>query len=225
MRRLRTGDARHGASEEEEARARAHDCVPQPLRGCYVRISDWNEVEKEEGVMQQYRGRTIALLLKYFRMSVELGHLPSLFGREFFRSNVSSYATHSFEDSAIFVLDMERVLAKLSIESQEILARIVFQQYTYDEAATLLGIGRRTLVRKVAVALDSCTRVLLDGGLMERVYVVLSATVVNQLSKGEDSPPKIPPASTPGYEAAMIIGRHMPKYCQVGSDGKILLRG
>lgn len=171
--------------------------------------------------MRQYRGRTIALLMKYFRMSVELGHLPSLFGREFFRSNVSSYATHSFEDSAIFVLDMERALAKLSAESQAIVARIVFQQYNYDEAAELLGMGRRTLVRKAALALDSCARVLLDGELMERVHVPLSATVVNELSKGEELPPKLPPVST----AAMIFDRHMPKYCQVGRDGRIHVRG
>jgi predicted DNA-binding protein (UPF0251 family) len=186
-----------------------------------MRVSDWGEVEKEEGEMAQYRTRTVALLLKYFRMSVELGHLPSLFGREFFRSNVSSYATHTFEDTAIFVLDMERVLSKLSAEAQAILARVIFQQYSYDEAAELLGIGRRTLVRKVAIALDSCSRVLLDGALMERVRVPLSAKVVDDLSKGDELPAKLPPIST----ALMIFNRRMPKCCQVGWDGRIQLRG
>ena len=146
--------------------------------------------------MAHYRFRTVTLLLKYFRMSVELGHLPSLFGREFFRSNVSSYATHSFEDSAIFVLDMERVLAKLSAEAQEILARVIFQQYNYDEAAPLLRVSRRSLVRRVAMALDACSQILLEGNLMEHVRVPLSAKTVQLLSRSEELPPKMLPAST-----------------------------
>ena len=190
------------------------------MRGCLVRVTDWNDIELEDGEMAQYRGRTVALLLKYFRMSVELGHLPSLFGREFFRSNVSSYATHTFEETAIFVLDMERVLAKLPAESQGILARIIFQQYNYDEAAQLLGIGRRSLIRKAAMAIDSCSRVLLDGGLMERVHVPISADVVKTLSKGEEVPPEPPPVSG----VYLILDRRMPKRCQVGKDGRIRLK-
>ena len=31
-----------------------------------------------------YRDRTTAMLRRYFRLSVELGRLPSLLGREFF---------------------------------------------------------------------------------------------------------------------------------------------
>ena len=185
-----------------------------------MRVANWNDVELEDGEMAQYRGRTVALLLKYFRMSVELGHLPSLFGREFFRSNVSCYATHTFEETAIFVLDMERVLAKLAAESQAILARLIFQQYNYDEAARLLGIGRRSLIRKAAMAIDSCSRLLLDGGLMERVRVPLSADVVNSLSKGDELPPPMPPVSS----AYLILDRHMPKHCQVGNDGRIRLK-
>jgi len=185
------------------------------MRGCFVRISDWNEVEQEEGELQQYRSRTLSMLLKYFRMSVELGHLPSLFGREFFRSNVSSYATHSFEDSAIFVLDMERVLARLPQESQSIMGYVVFQQYSYDELAPLLGIPRRTLVRWLTVALDSCSRILLDGGLMERVRVPLSAKTVQLLSRRDELPPKKPSASVGGQ---IQLGQ---KFCQEGKNYKI----
>ena len=36
-----------------------------------------------------YRRRTVALLRRYARASVEVGRLPSLLGREFFRSRVS----------------------------------------------------------------------------------------------------------------------------------------
>ena len=159
--------------------------------------------------MAQYRSRTIALLLKYFRMSVEMGHLPSLFGREFFRSNVSSYATHTFEDTAIFVLDMERVLAKLEAESQAILARVLFQQYEYDEAAALLRTSRRSLARKVAQALDACSEILIEFQLMEAARVPVSATTARLLSRNEELPPKKPCASAARIESA-------GKFCQEG---------
>jgi hypothetical protein len=69
-----------------------------------------------------YRRRTIALLRRYARASVEVGRLPSLLGREFFRTRVTSYRMGSFEDIVIFVADMEKAIEKLSameIKSQE----------------------------------------------------------------------------------------------------------
>jgi hypothetical protein len=50
-----------------------------------------------------YRERTIALLRRYLRISIEVGRLPSLLGRELFRSKVTSYRMSSFEDGVIFV--------------------------------------------------------------------------------------------------------------------------
>ena len=50
-----------------------------------------------------YRQRTAALLRRFFRMSVEMGKLPSILGQEFFRSKVTSYKASSFEDVVIFV--------------------------------------------------------------------------------------------------------------------------
>jgi hypothetical protein len=38
-----------------------------------------------------YRDRTVGLLRRYMRLSVEVGRLPSLLGREFFRTRVTSY--------------------------------------------------------------------------------------------------------------------------------------
>jgi hypothetical protein len=94
-----------------------------------------------------YRDRTRALLRRYFRMSIELGRLPSLVGREFFRSRVTSYRMHTFEDAVIFVHDTESCLERLDPFSQQLIARIVFQDYTLEETAALLGCGRRTVVR------------------------------------------------------------------------------
>jgi hypothetical protein len=57
-----------------------------------------------------YRERTVALLKRYLRLSVEVGRLPSLLGREFFRARVTSYRMASFEDAVIFVHDVEHCL-------------------------------------------------------------------------------------------------------------------
>ncbi len=43
-----------------------------------------------------YRERTIALLRRFLRISLEVGRLPSLLGRELFRSKVTSYRMSSF---------------------------------------------------------------------------------------------------------------------------------
>ncbi|MGE0406232.1 MAG: hypothetical protein AB7O65_08035 [Candidatus Korobacteraceae bacterium] len=113
-----------------------------------------------------YRQHTIALLRKYFRLSVELGRLPSLLGREFFRSHVSSYRMSSFEDGVIFVHDVERCLERLEYDAQQVIARITFQEYTAEEAANLLNCARRTVVRRYMEALDELSYVFLATGLL-----------------------------------------------------------
>src|SRR3954465_378954 len=85
-----------------------------------------------------YRARTIALLRRYLRISIEVGRLPSLLGRELFRSKVTSYRMTSFEDAVIFVYDVERALEKLDTFGKQLIATIVFQDYTQDEAAEIL---------------------------------------------------------------------------------------
>jgi hypothetical protein len=120
-----------------------------------------------------YRQHTIALLRRYFRMSVELGRLPSLLGREFFRSHVTSYRMSSFEDGVIFVHDVERCLESLESDAQQVIARIVFQEYTAEETAELLRCARRTVVRRYMEALDHLSEIFLATGLL-RAFAVAS---------------------------------------------------
>src|SRR5580692_2725066 len=80
-----------------------------------------------------YRRRTIALLRRYARASVEVGRLPSLLGREFFRSRVTSYTMRSFEDIVIFVADMEQAIEKLNTLEKKLLAMNVLEEYTIPE--------------------------------------------------------------------------------------------
>jgi hypothetical protein len=97
---------------------------------------------------------------------VELGRLPSLLGREFFRAHVSSYRMSSFEDGVIFVHDVERCLESLEHDFQQVIARVVFQEYTAEEAATLLQCARRTIVRRYMEALDHLSGIFLATGLL-----------------------------------------------------------
>lgn len=116
-----------------------------------------------------YRTRTLALLRRYMRLSVEVGRLPSLLGREFFRAKVSSYHVATFEDTVIFVHDMERTIARLDPFSQELIARIVLQEYTQAEAAYLLGCSLRNVERFYTEALDRLSEEFLRSGLLRAI--------------------------------------------------------
>jgi len=116
-----------------------------------------------------YRERTVALLRRYLRISLEVGRLPSLLGRELFRSKVTSYRMSSFEDGVIFVHDVERALDQLGEFPRQLIATIVFQEYTQDEVAEVLRCARRTVCREFPIALDRMTEIFLEGGLLNRL--------------------------------------------------------
>ncbi|MFZ0798870.1 MAG: sigma factor-like helix-turn-helix DNA-binding protein, partial [Terriglobales bacterium] len=101
-----------------------------------------------------YRRRTVALLRRYARASVEVGRLPSLLGREFFRSRVTSYTMKNFEDVVIFVADMQQAIEKLNALEKKLLAMNVLEEYTIPEVAQLLGCTQRTVERFLPDTLD-----------------------------------------------------------------------
>src|SRR5579863_301878 len=116
-----------------------------------------------------YRSRTAALLRRYLRFSIEVGRLPSILGRELFRSKVTSYRMASFEDAIIFVYDVQRALSQLNPFGQLLIATIIFQEYSQDEAAEHLRCARRTICREFPEALDRISEIFLEGGLLNRL--------------------------------------------------------
>jgi len=116
-----------------------------------------------------YRHRTVSLLKRYLRMSVEVGRLPSLLGREFFRTRVTSCRVGTFEDAVIFVHDVERSLQQLDNFEQSLIATIVMQEHTHDEASVILQCWRRTVGRRFSEALDKLSKFFLEGGLLSRL--------------------------------------------------------
>lgn len=113
-----------------------------------------------------FRGNTIGLLRRYFRMSVEVGRLPALLGREFFRAKVRSSHVHSFESLVVFVIDIERCLDRLDPFDKKLVALIVLQEFTQEEAAQLLGYTDRQIRNRFPDAIDTVTAMLLEKGIL-----------------------------------------------------------
>lgn len=122
-----------------------------------------------ERVRKIYRKRTMAMLRRYMRYSIETGRLPSLLGREFFRAKVTAYTVVTFEDRVIFVHDMERCLDKLDEFSRQLIARHILQEHDRWATARLLNCNEKTVRRLTPLAVDTLTEILLDVGLLERL--------------------------------------------------------
>jgi hypothetical protein len=113
-----------------------------------------------------YRKHTEALLRQYMQKSLELGKTPSILGNCIFRGRVSSRRLHNFEDTIIFVCDVEKCLKSLDKFSQDVIARVALQEYSQGETARLTGLSLRSIVRKYAEALDRLTNLFLDYDLL-----------------------------------------------------------
>lgn len=116
-----------------------------------------------------YRDRTLAILRRYMRMALETGRLPSLLGREFFRTKITSYHTQTFEDSVVFVHDVETCLELLDGLDKSLIALIVLQEHTQEEAARLLGCTERTIIRRYQEALDRVSQIFLERDILSRL--------------------------------------------------------
>jgi hypothetical protein len=116
-----------------------------------------------------YRDRTAALLRRYMQISIEVGRMPSLLGREFFRTRVTSYRASSFVDAVIFVLDIEHSLERITDVAKTLIGMLVLQEYSQEETAVILNRCRRTINHDYGEALDEVTEVFLQRGILERL--------------------------------------------------------
>jgi Sigma-70, region 4 len=131
-----------------------------------------------------YRKYTEAMLRRYLRLSMEVGRVPSLMGRELFRGNASHYTMNTFEDGVVFRVDVERCLATLRPLDKRVIRRIGLQGYTPEEAAPLLGLTVRTCHVRYGEALDRLTERFLAGRLLEPLKSCQEVDVV-------ENPPSI----------------------------------
>jgi len=113
-----------------------------------------------------YRKHTESLLRRFLYASMQVGRAPSILGDPVGRGWASSRPIRTFEDAVIFVLDIETCLSKLGSLDRELLSRVVLQQYTQDEAASMLGMSTRTVGYRFPLALDRLTEKLLAADLL-----------------------------------------------------------
>ena len=114
-----------------------------------------------------YRKYTEGTLRRFMYRSMEIGKVPSLLGDFSFRAKSSNRRGYTFEDSVIFVHDIERCLKLLKPMERELVSRIALQEYTLAETAAVLRTSVRSTVRRYEEALDRLTRIFLRRELMQ----------------------------------------------------------
>jgi predicted DNA-binding protein (UPF0251 family) len=129
-------------------------------------------VETQEGSrpkveMAFYRKYSEGMLRRYLRLSTQAGRVPSLLGRELFRGNVSHYQNRNFEDVVVFCMDLEKCLSRLTAGEKDLIRRITLQEYTYREAAAVMGVSLRYVSLEYLKALDRVTTLLMDAKLLD----------------------------------------------------------
>lgn len=125
--------------------------------------------EDRERERRTYRARTVAMLKRYIRYSIETGRLPSLLGREFFRAKVTSYTVVTFQDRIIVVHDMEKCLDRLDEFSRQLIARHILQEHDQMATGRLLHCNERTVRTYIPIVLDLFTEILLSVGLLQPI--------------------------------------------------------
>ena len=113
-----------------------------------------------------YRGQTLAIMRHFFELSCQVGRLPSLLGREFFRAKVSHHAIPSFEEQAVFTRDVELCLERLSEEHAEMITLVGLYGFSRDEIAGMLRLTRAWVHQHVALALDALSEIFLQAGVL-----------------------------------------------------------
>jgi len=114
-----------------------------------------------------YRKHTEKILQRYLYASMLVGRAPSMLSEPISRGWASTRRVKTFEDAVIYVLDIERCIDRLEPFDRDVLSRIALQEYTYAEAADLLGFSVRAISYKYPMALDRLTDLLLKAGLLQ----------------------------------------------------------
>jgi len=143
-----------------------HPCLGKPIENAVLIGPVLAQSSDRDPDLWLYRDRTVAVLRRYLRLSIEVGRMPSVLGREFFRARVTSYKASTFEDAVIFVHDVERSLEKLDGFDRQLIAKVVLQEYSKEEAARSLGCGYRTVERLFPEALDRMSEILLERKIL-----------------------------------------------------------
>lgn len=152
-----------------------------------------------------YRGQTFAIVRHFFEISSQVGRLPSLLGREFFRARVTHHAIPSFEDQAVFVRDVELCFARLSEPHAEMITLVALYSFSRDEVAQMLRASKAWVNNRVAEALDALGEIFLQAGLLRQDRPDRRQSQVTSRSIPLDV------AAAYGSQSSPVRGRPAPK--------------
>jgi hypothetical protein len=156
-----------------------------------------------------YRGQTLAIIRHFFEISSQLGRLPSILGREFFRGKVSHHVIPSFEDQALFAHDVQQSLMKLEEEDMVVLTLVGLYDLDHDQVAGILHRSSGCISQRYAEALARLTQVFLDTGVLRRDRPDRrQSQMKGRQLPASAIPPKKPCGSVPNGNAAPI--QHVP---------------
>jgi hypothetical protein len=112
------------------------------------------------------RTRTMALLHRFLRTALSLGRMPSLFGREIFRTSLRARPPSAFEDSVLFVCDIEKCIAQLNPLEQRLIAYCILENRSEWEASRQFHASQGFISRHLAHALDLLHVMFCSRGLL-----------------------------------------------------------
>ena len=98
--------------------------------------------------------RTMALLHRYFRMSLLVGRMPSLLGRDVFPSRMQGRTPQAFENTVVFVCDVDRCLEGLELLEQRLVAYCILEDHTEWDAARQFHRTQSDISRRLHHTLD-----------------------------------------------------------------------
>jgi hypothetical protein len=96
----------------------------------------------------------MALLHRFMRTALSIGRMPSLVGREIFQTRVRARPPSAFEDSVLFVCDIEKCLQALEPLEQRLIAFCVLENRSEWEASREFHASQGFISRHLGHALD-----------------------------------------------------------------------
>jgi hypothetical protein len=167
-------------------------------------VEEGDEIDPRPEILC-YRGQTFAIVRHFFEISSQVGRLPSLLGREFFRARVTHHAIPSFEDQAVFVRDVELCFARLSEPHAEMITLVALYSFSRDEVAEMLRASRTWVNHRVAEALDALSEIFLQARLLREDRPDRRQSQVTNRSLPLDV------AAAYGSQSSPVRGRSAPK--------------
>ena len=112
------------------------------------------------------RERTVAVLLRFYRIAGTLGRMPSLFGREVIPSSRNQQPTMLLEADVAFVCDVERCLDRLEPPARRLLVHFVFDDKNEWAIARQSGLHHDLISQIVGRVLDVVHEMFCRDGLL-----------------------------------------------------------